>query len=101
MPRLTLAVLLGIGCALLACAIMIPLRFPSAADKRRAIAAAFVNRFELGFVATMIGLPLPAPVSGALVGLVVSAPSAIVTRTYAPILVMGVLMGALSAWIAS
>jgi hypothetical protein len=43
---------------------------------------------------------MPLPVSGALVGLLVSLPDAIVTKAYVPILAIGVAGGALIGWIA-
>ncbi len=100
MSRLILGVLLGLGAAVIATVVMLPLEFPTRDDKRRAMVAAFLNRFELGFVVANLTLPLPAPVSGAVLGLGISASSAVISRAYAPILIMGTGMGALCAWLA-
>lgn len=101
MSRISLGILLGLGAAIVATLVMLPLAFPTPADKKRAIAAAFLNRFELGFIVANVSLPPPSPVAGAVLGLGISASSAVISRTYAPILVMGTAMGALCGWIAS
>lgn len=100
MSHLTLGVVIGLGCATLASLVMIPLKFPSPQEKRRAILGAFLNRFMLGFVVTNLPLPLHGAVSGALLGFGISAPDAVITKAYGPILVMGTLMGALGGWLA-
>ena len=100
MSRMTLGVLLGLGCAMLACLVMIPLKFPTPEEKRRAILGAFLNRFVLGFAVANIALPLPGVVAGAVVGFAVSAPDAVITKAYAPILGMGTVMGAAAGWVA-
>ena len=101
MSRITLGILLGLGCATLACLAMSPLKVPTPDDKQRAIVAAFLNRFVLGFVAANVVLPIPAPAAGAVLGLAVSASDAVITKAYAPILGMGTVMGALCGWIGS
>ena len=100
MSRITLGVLIGLGCAILASAVMIPMKFPTAEEKRRAILGAFLNRFVLGFVVANVALPLPSAVAGGVLGLAVSAPDAVITKAYAPILVLGTAMGAVGGWIA-
>src|SRR5690349_1900151 len=81
----------GIAFGVLAVLLMLPMPFP---DKKRAMLAAFASRFAIGFLIPLVQLPLPAAVAGALVGLLVSLPDAIVTKAYAPILVIGTLGGA-------
>jgi hypothetical protein len=89
-------IVLGIGLGLVAGAIatglMIPMTFP---DKRAAIGAAFVSRFAIGFLTANTALPINPILAGAGIGLVVSAPDALVTKAYVPILGMGTLLGAL------
>ena len=46
------------------------------------------------------GLPVPGWVTGVLVGLLVSLPDAIITKSYLPILVVGVIGGAAIGWAA-
>jgi hypothetical protein len=78
---------------------MIPLKFPTPADKRRAIAGAFVNRFLIGLFVGTATLPLPAVAAGALIGFLVSLPDAIITRVVAPLLIAGTVFGAIGGWV--
>lgn len=103
MNRLTLGLLSGIVLATLVSLSMIPLAFP---DKRAAITAAFLNRLALGLIlGAMIGSPQlvalgTAPwLIGAVVGILVSLPDAIITKAYAPILVFGTVGGAVIGWV--
>jgi hypothetical protein len=65
---------------------MIPLQFP---DKRAALLGAFINRFSIGFVIGAMTLPWPGWVVGLVVGVLLSLADAIITKTYAPILILG------------
>jgi hypothetical protein len=73
-------------------ALMIPMTFP---DKRTAMIAAFASRFAIGFLIGVTRMPVPGWARGALVGLLVSVPDAVVTKAYAPILATGVIGGAI------
>ena len=96
MPRVPLGIALGIGFGVLDVLLMMPLTFP---DKRAALLGAFCARFALGFFAAVTALPLPPVVSGILVGVLTSLPDAIITKAYAPIMISGVVFGALAGWI--
>lgn len=91
---------LGIACGLLVGALdvllMLPMSFP---DKRAALLGAFSSRFLIGFFTGTTTLPLPHVLSGLLIGLLTSIPDAIITKAYAPILITGVLFGAVVGWI--
>lgn len=87
----------GSGFGMLAVVSMIPLEF---ADKTAAMLGAFASRFAIGFLIPHVSLPLPAVASGALVGLLISLPDAIVTKAYVPILGIGLAGGALIGWLA-
>jgi hypothetical protein len=76
---------------------MLPLSF---ADKRAALTGAFASRFAIGFLVPLVTLPLPGAIKGALVGLLVSLPDAVITKAYVPILGIGTGGGALLGWIA-
>jgi len=80
----------GLVFGLISVALMLPMKFP---DKRTAMAAAFASRFAIGFCATGLQMPLSPWLGGALVGLLISLPDAIITRAYLPILVIGTLGG--------
>jgi hypothetical protein len=96
MSREALGALCGLVFGLLAVASMIPLNFP---DKRAALGAAFVDRFAIGLVIGVAGLTWPGWLLGLFFGLLLSAPSAIITKAWAPILGMGAVGGAVIGFI--
>ena len=96
MNPLTLGLLGGIGFGVLDVLLMLPLQFP---DKRTALTAAFLSRFAIGFLIPLCKAPLPWPATGALVGLLVSLPDAVVTKAYAPIIGTGLVGGAILGWV--
>jgi hypothetical protein len=97
MNVLLLSILCGAGFGILAVALMLPMSFP---DKRTALIAAFSSRFAIGFLIPLVVMPIPAFAKGALVGLLISLPDAIVTRAYAPVLIVGTVGGAIIGWLA-
>lgn len=90
MSRLTLGTICGVVYGALSAASMIPLQFD---DKRAALAGAFLNRFAIGFVIGAARLPLPAWATGLVFGVLLSLPDAIITKVYAPILILGAVGG--------
>jgi hypothetical protein len=90
MPRLTLGLICGLVYGALSAASMIPLQFP---DKRAALLGAFINRFSIGFVIGAVTLPWPGWVIGLVIGVLLSLADAIITKTYAPILILGAVGG--------
>ena len=72
-------------------AMMLPMSFP---DKRTALLAAFINRFAIGLVIGFITLPAwPGWAVGLLFALLLSLPAALITKAYAPILIIGAIGG--------
>ena len=69
---------------------MLPLSFP---DKTAALSGAFLNRFAIGFVIGAARLPVPTWVNGLIFGILLSLADAIITKAYAPILILGALGG--------
>ena len=70
---------------------MLPMSFP---DKKTALLGAFFSRFAIGLVIPLIQLPSwPGWLIGAIFGLLISLPSAIVAKAYAPILIVGAIGG--------
>ena len=57
-----------------------------------AITAAFVDRFAIGLVIGCIQLPWPGWVTGLVFGLLLSVPSAIITKAFVPILAVGAVL---------
>ena len=96
MDRVKLGLFLGLGIGIVDVLLMLPLTFP---DKGAALLGAFCSRFALGFFAATVRLPMPALAAGLLVGILTSLPDAIVTTAYAPILITGLIFGALAGWI--
>jgi hypothetical protein len=82
----------GLAFGAAAVAMMLPLSFP---DKRTALLAAFASRFGIGLVVACVQLPWPGWLVGFVFGLLLSLPDAIVTKAYAPILIVGALGGML------
>lgn len=86
MNRLLLGAMGGIVFGVISVCTMIPLTF---SDKTGAMIAAFVNRFAIGFVIGAARLPLPNWLGGLILGLLLSLPDAIITKAYAPIMILG------------
>lgn len=84
----------GVAFGALSALSMLPMNFP---DKKAALWGAFTNRFGIGLLIPLVAVSLPGRpgwLIGLLVGLLLSLPSAIVTKAYGPILSIGVLGGA-------
>lgn len=97
MNPLLFGVLAGVGFGVLDVLLMIPLELP---DKRTAMIGAFLSRFAIGFLIPLIEAPMPRWLVGGMVGLLVSLPDAVITKTYVPILAVGVVGGVLIGWAA-
>jgi hypothetical protein len=102
MPRLLLGLICGLVYGALSSASMIPLQFP---DKRAALTGAFLNRFTIGLI---IGVALDAPAVRSLaspwlvglgIGVLLSLADAVITKAYAPILLLGAAGGAIIGWV--
>ena len=92
MSRLMLGTICGLVYGALSAASMLPLTF---ADKRAALLGAFLNRFAIGFVIGAARLPLPSWATGLVFGILLSLPDAIITKAFAPILILGAVGGLL------
>ncbi|MEY2564528.1 MAG: hypothetical protein QOH88_2721 [Verrucomicrobiota bacterium] len=71
---------------------MLPMQFP---DKTTALIAAFISRFGVGLVIGCVQLPWPGWLIGLVFGLLLSIPDALITKAYAPILIIGTVGGAI------
>jgi hypothetical protein len=92
MNHVVLGVILGILAVSIVVGLMMPMTFP---DRRAALSAAFVSRFSIGFVTANIALPLFPIITGLLIGLLLSIPDALITKAYAPVLIIGTILGGL------
>jgi hypothetical protein len=91
MSRLGVGLLCGLIFGAVDVALMLPMSFP---DKRTALLAAFLSRFGIGFVIPLINLPAwPGWLIGLVIGVLLSLPDAVVTKTYGPILLSGAVGG--------
>jgi hypothetical protein len=97
MTQVALGVVCGVAFGAVAVAMMLPMSFP---NKAAALGAAFLNRFGIGLLIAVSNLGLAGWLSGLVISLLLSAPAAIVTGAYVPILGIGAIGGLLIGWIA-
>lgn len=93
MNNVSLGIAFGMAFGIIDVLIMIPMRFENRRKRWEAMSAAFVERFMLGFLIPNVDLGIHPAITGALLGLGLSLPSAIITRAYAPITGIGVVGG--------
>jgi len=90
-------IILGIICGLVFGAvdvlIMIPLKFENNHKRNEAMSAAFIERFMIGFLVPNVDLGIHSALTGLLLGIGLSVPSAIITRVYVPIIGIGAIGG--------
>ena len=93
MTPLTFGLLAGTILGAIAIGPMFKMSF---ADKRAAISAAFVERFSIGLVVSLVALPWPRWAIGVVFGALLSLPSAlIIPKARIPVLVIGIVGGLL------
>jgi hypothetical protein len=90
MGNLAGGVISGLIFGAIVVATMLPMQFP---DKKIALLAAFISRFGLGVVIGCVQLPWPGWLVGVVFGLLLSIPDALITKAYAPILIIGTIGG--------
>lgn len=93
MDKLTLGLLCGLVFGVLDVVVMIPLPEKDKRKKTEAMMGAFIERFMLGFLIPNIDLGLHYAITGLILGLGLSLPTAIITRVYAPIVGIGIVGG--------
>ena len=86
MGNLTGGLISGLIFGAVVVGMMLPMQFP---DKT----AAFISRFGLGLVIGCVQLPWPGWLIGLVFGLLLSIPDALITKAYAPILIIGSIGG--------
>jgi len=91
MTPLSSGLLSGLIFGLVSVGMMLPMSFP---DKTAALLGAFFSRFGIGLVIALVQLPSwRGWLIGLVFGLLLSLPNAIITKAYAPILIVGALGG--------
>jgi hypothetical protein len=96
MSRIVLGLICGLAFGGLDVALMLPMEFQ---DKRAALLGAFLDRFAIGFVIGCVKLEWPGWLVGLIFGLLISLPSAVVTKSYAPILIGGAVGGTIIGFV--
>ena len=93
MSNMMVGLISGVVFGVVSVLMMLPLPFP---DKKAALLGAFCDRFAIGFVIGCVTLPgWPGWAIGGLFALLLSLPSAIISKAYAPILIVGAIGGAI------
>jgi hypothetical protein len=100
MNRIELGLLCGLIYGILDIALMIPMKMEKE-KKGQAMQGAFAHRFVIGFVICNAALPWSGWFNGLLLGLLMSLPEAIITKSWAPILGVGAIGGAVIGVIAA
>jgi len=99
MDRITVGIIFGVAFGLIDVLIMLPLKFDDRRKRLEALSGAFIDRFMLGFIIPNIDFGIHPAITGGLLGLVLSLPSAIITRVYAPIIGIGIVGGIIIGFI--
>ena len=89
MDVISLGLICGVVFGLFSSLIMVTMKFDSGREKYEAISSSFVDRFMIGLIVPNTTFGLDPLISGLIIGIGLSLPSAIITRTYAPIMVIG------------
>ena len=93
MNGITLGIICGLALGIIDVLIMLPMKVEDKRKRIESLIGAFVERFMLGFIVPNIDISLHPIATGALLGLGLSLPTAIIVRVYAPILGIGVVGG--------
>jgi hypothetical protein len=95
MNPIVLGLAAGLAFGILDVLLMIPLEVP---EKKTAMVGAFLCRFAIGFLIPQVTAPMQPWLIGAMVGLLVSLPDAVITKAYGPIIGVGIVGGAIIGW---
>jgi len=99
MSRIALGLICGLAFGFIDVAIMAPMKFDDSSKRAEALSSAFIERFVQGFLIPNLSFDINEAVSGALLGLGMSVPTAIITRAYLPIIGIGVAGGAIIGFV--
>lgn len=99
MSKIFLGAICGLAFGVIDVLIMIPLKYENNRKRNEAMTAAFIERFMIGFLIPNVDLGLHIAITGMLLGILLSIPSAIITRAYAPIIGIGAIGGLIIGFI--
>ena len=91
MSKITFGIICGLIFGIIDVLLMIPLKYENIRKRTEAMSAAFIERFMIGFLIPNVNFGIHPVVTGVLLGLGLSLPSAIVTGVYVPIIGVGVI----------
>lgn len=101
MNKIILGLTCGLAFGIIDVLIMIPLNLGDNRKRIEAMSSAFLERFMIGFLIPVVDLGISSVITGLLLGLGLSVPTAIITRAYAPIIGFGVGGGLVIGYIVS
>ncbi len=90
MSSILLGIVLGLVFGVVAVVTMFRMTFP---DKQAAITGAFINRFAVGLLIPNALPGIDPIIRGLLLGVLLSLPDALITKSYVPILGLGIIGG--------
>ena len=93
MNKILLGIVCGLVFGIIDVLVMIPLKYENSRERNEAMFAAFIERFMIGFLIPNVELGIHSALTGLLLGISLSMPSAIITRAYAPIIGIGAIGG--------
>ncbi len=93
MNKIIFGIICGLAFGVIDVLIMIPLKVEDKRKKKEAMVGAFLERFMIGFLIPNVGLGISPIFVGLIVGFGLSLPTAIITRTYVPIIGIGIVGG--------
>ncbi|MGE5405469.1 MAG: hypothetical protein ACM3PP_11090 [Candidatus Saccharibacteria bacterium] len=99
MSGIVLGIICGLVFGVLDVMVMIPIKFEDHRKRIEAMSGAFLERFMLGFIIPNLHLGIHPALTGALLGLGLSVPTAIITRAYGPIIIIGLIGGVVIGFI--
>jgi hypothetical protein len=101
MNSITLGVICGLVFGIIDVLIMLPIKVEDKRKRIEALIGAFIERFMLGFIIPNISIGLHPIATGAILGFGFSLPTAIIVRTYAPIIGIGIVGGIIIGFVAN
>ena len=90
MKKIKFGIIAGL---IFAIADVVPMFFIDIPDRHLAIMGAFINRFAIGLLIFTTDFKIRKWLSGLLIGILLSLPDAIITKTYGPIMGAGAIGG--------
>lgn len=101
MNSITLGIICGLVFGIIDVLVMIPLKFENDRKRNEAMMGAFMERFMLGFLIPNVSLGIHPALTGLILGIGLSLPTAIITRVYPPTIGIGMIGGVIIGFVAN